>query len=81
MSRKTAESETTVRTISDCTVAPTASFMERSTRPHQVKKAQMAARGASHRGTSGMSQLPTRGTCMAPAMSRLMTAMSRQSRM
>lgn len=53
MSRNTAESETTVRTISDCTVAPTASFMERSTRPHQVRKAQMAGQRGQPQGHVG----------------------------
>ena len=79
-SRTTASRETTVRTISEDTVAPTASFMERSTRPHQVRKAQSAARGASQSGTSGISTSPTGGISMQSAASRLIRATSRLTR-
>ena len=70
----------TVRDISEGTVAPMASFMERSTRPHQVRKAQTAASGASQPGTSGMSRPPTGGICMSQATPRLMQATSRLTR-
>ena len=79
-SRATASREITVRTISEETVAPTASFMERSTRPHQVRKAQSAARGASQSGTSGMSSPPTGGISMQRAANRLIRATSRLMR-
>ena len=72
----------TVRTSSDCTVAPMASFMERSTLPHQVRKAQTAASGASHRGTSGMSSRPagSQSHTRAPAPS-VTASTSRLARM
>ena len=59
-----------------------ASFMDRSTRPHHVRKAQKAASGASHSGTSGMKRLPQEGTAkksMATAM--VMTSTRREARM